>query len=62
MYSPFDLNIRAVIYKSADCIIETLDIHTDNEQVDSDNELTLDFIKVEVPASLESGDHGVEDL
>ncbi len=43
----------AVIQELADRIIETLDI-TDVEQVDSDNESTLDFIEVEVLASLEA--------
>ena len=63
-YSPFDLDIRAVIQESADCIIETLDITDHNdEQVDSDVESTLDTIVVEVPALLaESGDHDTEEL
>ena len=65
MYSPFDLDIGAVIRESADRIIETLDIQTatdgtDDERVDSDNESTLDVIVVEVPALLE-GDHGAEE-
>jgi hypothetical protein len=66
MYSLFDLNIGAVIRESADRIIETLDIQagtdrTDNERVDTNNESTLDFIEVEVPASPESRDPGAEE-
>jgi hypothetical protein len=66
MYSLFNLNIRAVIRESADRIIKTLDIQagtdrTDDEQVDSDDESTLDFIEVEVPASPESRDNGAEE-
>src|SRR6266536_4460747 len=56
MYSLFELDIGAVIRESADRIIKTLDITdcTDDEQVDSDVESTLDFIEVEVPASPEA--------
>jgi hypothetical protein len=61
MYSLFDLDIRAVIRESVDYIIETLDVCTDNEQLDSDNESTLDFIKVKVPALPESGDYSTEE-
>lgn len=62
MYSPFDLDIRAVIRESADRIIETLDVRTDDKQLGSDNKSTLDFIKVKVPASLESGNPSTEEL
>jgi hypothetical protein len=49
MYSLFNLDIRAVIRESADRIIKTLNIdRTDDEQVDSDDVLTLDFIVVNV--------------
>ena len=64
MYSPFDLNIRAVIQESADHIIKTLNIvdHVDNEQVDSNIEPTLDTIVVKVPTlPAESGDYNVEE-
>jgi hypothetical protein len=62
MYSLFDLNIRAIIRELVDYIIETLNVYTDNKQLDSNNELTLDFIKVKVPTLLESGDYSIEDL
>ena len=59
MYSPFDLNVRAVIWESVDHIIKTLNITDyDNKQADSDIKLTLDTIVVKVPALLtESADH-----
>jgi hypothetical protein len=65
MYSLFNLNIRAVIYKLADRIIETLNIQAgtdriDDKQVDSNDELTLDFIEVKVPALLESRNNSAE--
>ena len=55
IYSLFELDIGAVIRESADRIIETLDI-TDRADDDlvSDNKSTLDYIIVEVPASLEA--------
>jgi hypothetical protein len=64
MYSPFDLNIRAIIRESVDYIIKTLDIHTnidctDDKQVDSNDKSTLDFIVVNVPTILESGDYSI---
>jgi hypothetical protein len=62
MYSPFDLDIGAVIRESADRIIETLDTdRTDDERVDSDDASTLDFIVVDMPALPESCDHGAEE-
>jgi hypothetical protein len=62
MYSPFNLNIRAVIRESVDRIIKTLNTdRTDNERVDSDDTSTLDFIVVNVPALPESCDHGAEE-
>ena len=63
MYSPFELNIRAVIQELVDYIIKTLNIiDHDNKQVDSDIKLTLDTIVVKVPTLLaESGDHNVEE-
>jgi hypothetical protein len=66
MYSLFNLNIRAIIRELADRIIKTLNIQaaidrTDNKQVDSNNVLTLDFIVVNVPALLESCNHGAEE-
>jgi hypothetical protein len=66
MYSLFNLNIGAVIRELVDRIIETLNIQAgidriDDKQVDSDDESTLDFIEVKVPASLESRDNGVEE-
>jgi hypothetical protein len=63
MYSPFDLDIGAVIRESADRIIETLNTdRTDDGRVDSDDASTLDFIVVDVPALPESCDHGAEEL
>jgi hypothetical protein len=62
MYSLFNLDIRAVIRELVDCIIETLNVYIDDEQLDSNNESTLDFIKVKVPTLLESGDYSIEDL
>jgi chromosome condensin MukBEF complex kleisin-like MukF subunit len=63
MYSLFDLDIGAVIRESADCILETLDItdRIDDEQVNSNEESTLDFIVVDMPALLESCNHGTEE-
>jgi hypothetical protein len=62
MYSPFNLDIGAVIRESADRIIKTLDTNrTDDERVDSDDASTLDFIVVDVPALPESCDHGAEE-
>jgi hypothetical protein len=62
MYSLFNLNIRAVICKLVDCIIKTLNIdYTDDEQVDSNNVLTLDFIVVNVPALLKLCNYRVEE-